>query len=167
MDDKKKLIARIHIAKNKAQRCPEHGLFFALDGKCPQCGNTGESLPDFYYRQILLSAGGKKSSTELSEENLKKVLEVFDKAGFKEAYPYISPAKAEKEAREALQKQIYFRAKQVLGPNWQFRLQGFLVRTVGTNYLSFCSMKQLRQVIGWINRAEKYSSKEQNNEKGN
>lgn len=161
MNARQSMIARIHIAREKALRCTSCGrMFFEVSGRCPRCGETGERLPDWFYRQILLSSGGEDSCRRLDDKALVKVMEVFDEAGFARCFPHVSPAKEERKARIALQNIIRKRAREVLGNNWEARLQGFLDKSIGRSALSFCSMEELRNVIGWINRAEKYAHKE-------
>lgn len=161
MNTRQSMIARIHIAREKALRCTGCGrMFFQVSGKCPACGEVGERLPDWYYRQILLASGGEDSCRRLDDKSLAKVMEVFDQAGFAKAFPHVSPAKAERRARLALQNVIRVRAREVLGDHWGERLQGFLDKSIGKSALAFCDMEELRKVIGWINRAAKYAHKE-------
>lgn len=153
------LIARIHIAKSRAQVCSFCGrIVFAPE--CKPC-HTADlvELTDERYRKILMAAGGVPSCSKMSDKGLVKVMEVFDHAGFSEAYPYISPEKEQADQKRRVIHHIEIRAPAVLGPTWQARLEGFVKKNFDKPSLQFCTTEELRKVIGWINRTAKYAPK--------
>lgn len=155
------LIARIHIAKSRAQVCTICGrLVFGLE--CPACHTDALSeFSDVRYRRILMATGGASSCREIGDQGLLKVMEVFDRAGFAEAYPYVSPEKEQANQKRRVIRHIEIRAPAVLGPSWQTRLEGFIGKKFEKQSLTFCTSEELRKVIGWINRTAKYESKKQ------
>lgn len=155
-DIRKRLLARIHIAKQRARVCTCGRLFFGT--KCPDCGSKkSKMMPTWYYRQILSSICGKDSCSKMLKEELVKVMDFFNRAGFSKEHPY--GGDPIKEVRKPLQgtiRQIRKRGREVLGPDWESRVDGFVRDVVRKPSLDKCCMYELRQVIGWINRTAKY-----------
>ncbi len=156
------LIARIHIAKSKALVCDICGRL-VFGPECPACHVADLSpLPDERYRQILMATGGSVSCSSVGDWGLTKVMEVFDRAGFAEAYPYISAEKEQANQKRKVIRHIEIRAPAVLGANWEGRVQGFMKKSFDKPSLQFCTPEELRKVIGWINRTAKYQTKKGN-----
>jgi ribosomal protein L32 len=155
------LVALIHMAKSRAMVCSKCGGIHFQATECPDCGRRLSHIPDFWYRSILENAGGKDSCALMDEAGLEKVMDVFNEAGYGKAYPYVSPKAEQARQDSAVRRNICRRAEEVLGPNWQGRLAGFVRAKFGKESLSFCGSSELRTVIGWINRLGK---KEQSNE---
>lgn len=157
------MIARIHIAKSRALTCPECGIlqFSALfqDG-CPGCGRT-DLLPlsDERYRRILMGAGGAPSCRDISDAGLVRVMDVFDTAGFSKEHPYVSPKAEQVRQRQSVVRRIKYRAPRVLGDNWEIRIRGFIRKNFDKESLEFLTADELRMVIGWINRTDKYQKR--------
>ncbi len=109
---------------------------------------------------------GESSCTAMTDEQLRKVDQLFDRAGFSKAYPYNPPP--ERREKYAVIRQIERRAKAVLGKGWENRVSGFCKATIGKTELHRLTGKELRKVIGWINRLDKKQKSEgAANEKGN
>ena len=154
------LIALVHIAKSKARVCSKCGLIAFGTDTCPKCGKKLCFMPDFWYRSILQSATGSDSCSFMESDDLEKVMDVFNEAGFRKAFPYISPRAEQAKQNAAVRRNIRFRAEQVLGDNWQARVNGFVKSKMGKNSLSFCNAMELRKVIGWINATDRNRKEE-------
>jgi hypothetical protein len=155
------LIARIHIAKSRAQLCSICGRV-VFGSYCPACKTEDlQPFTDERYRRILMAAGGYPSCSQIGDQGLMKVMEVFDRAGFAEAYPYISPEKEQANQKRRVIRHIEIRAPSVLGNSWEARLGGFIRKNFDKASLHFCTPEELRKVIGWINRTAKYESNKQ------
>ncbi len=157
------MIARIHIAKNKALTCPDCELlqFSAqLEDGCPLCGRT-DLLPlsEERYRRILMGAGGVPSCRDMSDAGLRRVMDVFDSAGFSKEHPYVSPEAEQNRQRQNVARRIRYRGPQVLGENWEIRVRGFMRKNFDKESLEFLTAEELRTVIGWINRTDKYQKR--------
>lgn len=113
-------------------------------------------MSEFVYRETLKAIGGTDSCATMDLNGLAKVADMFDHAGYSEAYPYISPARESRRQRFAVIRQIRIRAPVVLGPTWEERVRGFGKKAFDKETLEFMDMVELRKVIGWINRTEKY-----------
>ncbi|WP_320130276.1 phage protein GemA/Gp16 family protein [uncultured Sphaerochaeta sp.] len=152
-------LARIHLAKLKAETCSSCGkILFCVSGECPECGCMSRaSLKDQEYRKLLESLTGKTSCHDMNDNQLRKVMDLFDRAGFAKAYPYEPPP--ERKQKYAVIRQIERRAKIVLGPGWAIRVDGFCTKTFGKSGLTNLNPVQLRNVIGWINRLDKSQKK--------
>lgn len=153
------MLALIHIQKAKALSCTQcQQLYFGKN--CPGCGSDdAKPLDDWRYREILKAIGGSDSCTRIEDKYLKVIIEFFNDAGYQKAHPFTSPApNSPAWQKSAVIAQIKKRAPKVLGPTWENRLAGFLTIMKKTN-LKACDEKELRKVIGWINRTEKYRSK--------
>jgi hypothetical protein len=157
--NKQALIARIHIAKSKAQVCDICGRL-VFGHECPACKTDKLSrFPEARYRSILMSVGGSNSCSTMGDQGLVRVMDVFDRAGFAIAYPYISPEKEQARQKKNVIRHIEIRAPVVLGATWEARLQGFIKKSLDKPSLQFCTSEELRKVIGWINRTDKYQFK--------
>jgi hypothetical protein len=157
--NKQALIARIHIAKARAQVCDICGRMVFGD-ECPACKTTKLSkFPESRYRSLLMSVGGSSSCSTMGDQGLVRVMDVFDRAGFAVAYPYISPEKEQARQKKNVIRHIEIRAPVVLGLTWEARTQGFVKNNFDKQSLQFCTSEELRKVIGWINRTAKYQSK--------
>lgn len=153
------LIARIHIAKSRAVICPACNLL-QFSPSCSVC-HREDLLPldDQRYRTILTMAGGSSSCKTLSNAGLLKAMEVFDRAGFAEEHPYVSPKSEQNQQRKNVARQIRHRAPQVLGASWEARVKGFMRKNFDKESLEFLTAEELRTVIGWINRTDKYQKR--------
>jgi hypothetical protein len=157
--NKQALIARIHIAKSRAQVCEICGRM-VFGSECPACKSDKLlKFPESRYRSILMSVGGAPSCSTMGDQGLVRVMDVFDRAGFAEAHPYISPEKEQARQKKNVIRHIEIRAPVVLGVTWESRLQGFVKKSFDKPSLQFCTPDELRKVIGWINRTAKYQSK--------
>lgn len=149
------LIARIHIAKQQARICDCGRLFFG--SKCPDCGREeSKAMPDWYYRQILSTLTDRDTCYGMNKTELTKVMDFFNRAGFTSTRPVTSPVAQAEKGRWGTIAQIRKRGKVVLGPEWEGRIDGFVREVVQKDSLNECDMKELRWVIGWINRTAKY-----------
>jgi hypothetical protein len=83
----------------------------------------------------------------------------FDKAGFSALPHPLSVKAAERRARAGTVWRIRERAQAVLGPSWQARVHGFMVSKLGKTQFDELTDDELRMVIGWINRMDKYTRK--------
>lgn len=157
------MIARIHIAKGRALTCPDCELlqFSAQpNGSCSLCGCTGLlPLGEERYRRILMGAGGALSCRDMSDAGLRRVMDVFDAAGFSREYPYVSPEAEQSRQRQNVVRRIRHRGPQVLGENWEIRVRGFMRKNFDKESLEFLTAEELRTVIGWINRTDKYQKR--------
>lgn len=152
------LLASIHIAKKAALMCTScNRLFFGES--CPDCKARGRPLADWEYRQLVGAVTGEDSCSHADENDLRKVMDLFNRAGFREAHPYVSPQHESWKARQGTMAQIRRRARQVFGPSGEERVGGFLKKVIGKEDLSFCDVVELRRVIGWINRTAGYQSR--------
>lgn len=157
MNKRNGLIARIHIAKGKAVICTEcNRLFFG--NTCPDCRSTdAKPLDDWRYREILKAVTGEDTSAKLGEVDLLKMLDFFNHAGYRETYPFIaSPQHEQKKQDWAVRKRITSFAAHLLGSDWEARVIGFVQKTIGKDSLDHCDSHELRKVIGWLNRYQKY-----------
>lgn len=146
------LISRIHLAKQKARVCCDCGrIFFEADCSCGS--EFSNPMRDQKYRDILYELTGERSCTTMTEDQLRKVDQLFDRAGFSKAYPY-NPPPGRKE-KYAVIRQIERRAKEVLGKGWEDRVKGFCLATIKKKELHQLNPVELRKVIGWINRLDK------------
>lgn len=152
------LIARIHIAKARCMVCPVCGSLSFGSTDCGRCGSgrTLEPLSDNRYRALLQAVGGSASCSALSDPALMRVMDLFDRAGFSKAYPYTSPEAEMARGKRRVIWAIGSRAPQVLGSDWEKRVEGFVKKYFGKASLSFCDPTELRKVIGWVNRTAKY-----------
>lgn len=158
MVNRQALIAKIHIAKKAALRCTECGRIH-YDEFCPDCGSEiPKVLSDEEYRGTLGMLTGFSSCAEMDEPALQVVGDFFDRCGFKEAYPYVSPAAERKKQRRHVLWNIRRVAPEVLGENWESRVEGFVRNRIGKATLEWCDEEELRKVIGWVNRIRKYRS---------
>lgn len=149
-DKQHTLIARIHIAKQQARICVCGRLFFGV--KCPDCGlEESKAMPDWYYRQILSTLTDRDTCYGMNKEDLAKVADFFNRAGFASTSP-----SNQGKSRWGTISQIRKRGKGVFGPEYESRINGFLRKVVQKSALEECDMKELRWVIGWINRTAKY-----------
>ncbi len=157
--DRRSLMGKIHIAKKVAYTCPDCNRVHFGD-YCPDCGNENPViLDDAAYRKILILLTNHSSCAHMSENDLKVVADYFDRAGFKEAHPFVSvKAEARKQRRKVLF-HIYKVAPQILGENWESRIEGFVQSKVGKSRLDWCDAEELRKVIGWIHRYQKYNER--------
>jgi phage gp16-like protein len=159
MADRRSLMGKIHIAKKVALLCSGCGrLFFGEE--CPDCGN-GEprQLDDYSYRAILDSLTGYTSCAEMTERDLQVVADYFDRAGFREAHPHVSPKSEERRQRLAVMHHIKRIAPGILGSTWESRIEGFVRSKIGKATLEWCDADELRKVVGWIHRYQKYNQR--------
>jgi len=149
------LIQLIHIALNKTKVCSKcQRLFF--EEKCPECDSV--FFTDFTedsYRNLLKTLTGKTSSKDLSEDELEKVYSVFKEAGFKPESNKPQILKEIDNGNKGTIKIIYGRGKQVLGPSYESRIEGFVKMKFNNKSIYNLTKKELRTVIGWINRMSK------------
>ncbi|MFA6843881.1 MAG: phage protein GemA/Gp16 family protein [Bacilli bacterium] len=157
--DRKSLLAVIHIAKNNCFACEKCGAL-TFHEHCSFCQESKlKPLTEKQYKKIIKTVSGKESCSLLSDIQLSKVMDVFNKAGFKEEHPYVSPKKELYRERRRVVASIQIRAPVVLGEHWKQRLDGFIRTQVNSERLEWCDMKELRKIYGWINRTDKYSKK--------
>jgi len=155
--DRQSLIAKIHMAKAKVKNCSRCGRWF-YEGNCPDHPDiAGVAMPEIAYRETLKAIGGTDSCAMMDVDGLAKVADLFERAGYSKAYPYVSVKSEARRQRKSVIAQIYARAPIVLGENWEMRLQGFVKTKIGKSQLNWCDAGDLRRVIGWINRTDKYN----------
>lgn len=158
--NRNKIIARIHIAKSKCMVCTKcRRLVFGSE--CGGCGPDAvlEPITDKRYRTLLMASGGSQSCSTMSDAGLVKVMDLFDRAGFAKAYPFVSMEDEAAKSRKKVIWAIRARAPDVLGPDWERRVEGFIKKSFDKPSLTFCDPMELRKVFGWINRTDKYKSK--------
>lgn len=162
--NRKAVIARIHIAKSRAMVCPVCDRLTFKDS-CDRCGDDQDTvaISDERYRQSLMAAGGARSCSQMGDQGLIRVMQLFDRAGFAEEHPHVSPESEQRRQRQRVIWQIRNRAIEVLGVSWEPRVMGFVWKNFHKASLEFCTAQELRKVIGWINRTAKYQEK--NNER--
>lgn len=149
------IVAKIHMAKDRARICQVCRRIHFSD-ICPACEiDNQEIMDDARYRKFLTELTGLNSCSKMTERDLKKVADAFDRAGYSAAYPYLSPTKELRKQKERMKRHILKRAPLVLGYKWQCRLQGMLTK-MGKPSLDFCDFTDLRKLLGWLNRTEKY-----------
>ncbi len=158
--NRKAIIARIHIAKSRAMVCPvcERLTFKSF---CDVCGDDQDTvaLGEDRYRQLLMAAGGARSCAQLGDQGLVRVMALFDRAGFADEHPHVSAEAEQRRQRARVIWQIGIRAPAVLGDNWKRRVEGFVKKNFDKGTLKYCTADELRKVIGWINRTEKYQTR--------
>lgn len=166
MENRKALVRLIHIAKHAAKFCLTCNAVSYAERNCPSCGSAYlNPMRDSRYREVLETLTGKQSCADMDEGELRKVLDFFRAAGFKPKAPVTPKAvaeRAERKARYGLLNEIARRAKQVLGPSWMVRVRRFVQVEVlkdDSSDLEDCSDVELRKVIGWINRTDRYNRK--------
>lgn len=152
---RERLVALVHMAKARALVCSKCGSLHFGISECLQCGRKLSRMPEFWYRSILEAATGYDTCALIDENGLEKIMKIFNEAGFEEAYPYINPRAEQTRQNKAVRRNIYKRAEEVLGDNWQARLAGFVRLSFSKDSLAFCDAHELRKVIGWINRTGK------------
>lgn len=157
------LIARIHIAKGKCMVCTRCDRL-VFDKGCGGCGDNTPLAPisDKRYRTLLMAVGGTSSCATMSDSGLVKVMGLFDRAGFAKAYPFVSMEDEAAKSRKKVIWAIRARAPDVLGPDWERRVEGFVKKSFNKPSLTFCDPTELRKVFGWINRTAKYQTKKGN-----
>ena len=153
--NRRAIIGKIHMAKDRARVCPECGRIHFSDS-CPACKVDGQSsMDDSRYRQFLTDLTGVDSCTKMAERELQKVADAFDRAGYSVAYPFMSPTRELRLQKARMKRLILKRAPLVLGYKWQSRIQAMLTK-MGKPSLDFCDFTDLRKLLGWLNRTEKY-----------
>lgn len=154
----KALISRIHIAKSKALICDECNAL-TFKNRC-FCGSTNLlPLSDGYYRHLLVKTTSKESCKDMDYNSLRKVMNLFDTAGFSEAYPHVSHAREQYRQKKGIIKEIHRKAPIGLGDYWKERLGGYVLKKFSKERLEWCDAYELRNIIGWINRTAKYKKK--------
>jgi phage gp16-like protein len=119
------------------------------------CGSkTFKPISEMRYRNSLEQLTGKRSCSELTEEQLQKVYNLFKSIGFKTVQTRFDPAREQSRALRNIRASITDRAPDILGSSWERRLQGF-IRKMGKEDLSFCDHNELRKVQGFLSREEK------------
>lgn len=161
MDDRMTMMAVIHMAKAKVHRCMDCGCYH-FEEHCPCCGSAmANPMRDGWYREILTTLTGKGSCAGMNDADLAKVVQFFERAGFRRTVPRDGPRQAARHARLGLMRQIEIRARQVLGPFWEMRVRRFVEVELHQEALQDLGENGLRKVIGWINRTDKYRRKEE------
>ena len=157
------MIARIHIAKGKCMVCTKCKRL-VFDKECGGCGSDAllEPISDTRYRTLLMAVGGSSSCATMCDSGLVKVMDLFDRAGFAKAYPFVSMEDEAANSRKKVIWAIRARAPDVLGLDWERRVEGFVKKSFGKPSLTFCDPVELRKVFGWINRTAKYQTKKGN-----
>ena len=159
--DRKALLAVIHIAKKDCYSCSSCGAI-TFGAHCPSCvKSTLTPLTEERYRELLQATTGERSCSQISDENLVKVVDLFNRAGFKREYPWLSPQHELTRERRRVISSIQIRAPAVLGESWESRLDGFVHSIIKKDRLQWCTMNELRRVYGWLNRTDKYNKKKE------
>lgn len=155
--EKNQLIKLIHVAKNQAKECQSCSRIFFGD-KCTKCRNDSFiKLRDERYRRILQMITGKTSCSKMNIDDLEKVYVLFYNAGFR---PHLkgNASKIKEDIHKGDMgtiKTIYGRGKAVLGPSYKSRIEGFARLKFEETNLHKLETKELRTIIGWINRLAK------------
>ncbi len=147
---RKKLIAVIHIAKNQARIC-DMCKNIVFEDTCHICKSKTRPMSEIDYRRFLIQITGHSSSKLMSDEQLKRVVSVFESKGFKRIKKS-SLHKSMNSSRMAMIENIRKDAEIYLGRNWKKRINGFCRKTFNVSALEFCSFKQLRSIWGFMRR---------------
>ena len=151
---RKKLIQLIHIAKSKAKMCSKCGNLYYI-AECPGCGQSNYlKIPDEAYREILFSLVLKNSTTQMTLSELITTLSFFQDCGFVVKNKPFNVNKELEQEKERVRKAIIDKALDVLGDNYQTRLDGIL-KYIGRESIEFCNMKDLRRIHGFISSIQK------------
>lgn len=105
------------------------------------------NLDDDAYRDLLFSIARVRSSKDLDWTGRKRVLEHFEKIGFKRAVPFTKEAGVSAEAKKlwVLWRQLHSQGKVKVGT--QAALNNFVERQTGMSHIRFCNSHQLSTVI--------------------
>lgn len=151
---RKETIGKIHEMKSKIRVCANCGRMH-YKPICPKClSPSWHLMDDGEYRTVLCRLTGNLSCSMLDDESLQRVYDEFRSYGWVDIREgRISLAKAKKKLISV----IFSEGKKLFGENeYKARIEGFVEKKTGSKYLSSCSEDQLRMVIGWIRRSEKY-----------
>lgn len=154
--DRNKLIQLIHLAKASFRVCPL--LHHSFYHNCPECERKTRVIKDDEYKKLLISLTNKSSCTNLDYKELSKVLDFFNKSGFKEFKYSNLKLRNEEDIRKSTYKMrwsLMQRAKQILGDNHENRLKGFIKKKFPFKRFDELNLKELRLTLGWISRIEK------------
>lgn len=146
------LIKLIHVARNQARTCSCGRLSF--ENSCPTCGKATQKMPEFWYRSILEAMGGADTCAMIDTEGLQKVMDTFDKAGFRKLKP-----KSRRKTAYQMLPIVRKEAEKLLGEHWNDRINGYVWKKYGRDDISECKYEELRDVFGFIHRTAKYESR--------
>ncbi|KAA0257192.1 DUF1018 domain-containing protein [Deferribacter autotrophicus] len=151
---RRKMIAKVHIAKKEAKICKLCGNVHFAE-LCTKCGSIyNREMTDFDYRTFLLYASGKTSCKNMDIFELSEVLRFFKLAGFQGAKK-MNFEEAGREVKKKMLKKLKAEAERKLGAGWQNRVNRFCQERIGVSALEFCDIEQLRQVWAFLRRASK------------
>lgn len=164
MDERSKLIGRIHGQKRKVQVCLSCGLLRSRL-PCP-CGcESGRTMKESEYRAFLQLHGGKPSCSQMDLDELKAVSMAFDEVLGNLEYWERKEAAVQRKRQQTI-RIIRHQAREVLGEGWQARLDGFVAKTSRAKSLSELNDNGLRQVIGCLRRSKKSAMDKDNMKQG-
>ena len=133
--DRRKALAKIHICKGKL------------------------GMRDDAYREMLLELTGKESCSQMSDKELRDVLDHLTR--------FVDPSEDQGERSGDLGRSqnlriVYAKAKKHLGADWRKRLTGLAERVAGKSAPEWCSNQELISLlsaIGKIGRRENVPEK--------
>lgn len=115
---------------------------------------TAAGLSDEEYRMIIAGTTDHTSCRECSYKELRQVFEdlnvILEKKKLKRFY--FHPVKQDKAF--GMKGAVIARAKNILGPEWEKRLNGFLEH-IQKKTLAECNDKELRQIMGMISTVQR------------
>lgn len=161
-DQRRRMIAAIHVAKHQARMCPVHQRL-QFEERCIICGEPAPELTDDQYRDVLRRATGKRSSSDMSSTELKAILTIFQNAGFK-------PRRRERmsemiaKSRNGMAKGIEQLAQEVLGDAWERRLSGYIRKRFDKDSVRFLGIKELQSVYGFLRGVQREMERKQEEE---
>jgi len=150
---RRKMIAKVHIAKKEAKICKLCGNIHFAD-LCTKCGSVyNREMTDFDYRAFLLYATGKTSCKNMDLFELAEVLRFFEAAGF-EGAKKMTFEEAGREVKKRMLKRLQIEAERKLGANWKKRINKFCHEKIGVSALEFCDIEQMRRVWAFLRRVK-------------
>lgn len=115
-------------------------------------------ISDNRYREVLINITGKSSCSQMKGEELKAVVDFFNQAGWPK-YSDREQVKAA-DAKAVLRTIVRKKSKALYGDSCEQRVNGFCQKVLDVEVLEDCDFKQLRRVIGWLRRYQKYHNQD-------
>ena len=150
-EERRKLLAKIHIATAVAKVCSECGAVVFTRSFCPVCGNVYlRRMTEIDYRRFLKKVTGKTSCKFMEDWELKKVMSKIYRYGYD---PMMGFSAEVERTREKMIYMIEKMAKERLGSNWLKRLDGFLKKRIKKS-IDKCNMSELRKIFAFLRTQE-------------
>jgi ferredoxin-like protein FixX len=147
-EERRKILAQVHIMAKSASICNDCGAVVFLH-YCPVCGSVSlRDMLEIDYRRVLKDVTGKISCTEMADWEIRKVIRLFYRYGYK---PEKSIKKRSEESREKMIYKIKKTAPEKLGNNWFKRLSGYCKKLFKKD-IDELNFNQLRSVWGFLRK---------------